>query len=268
MTSDTNYIVFLGTAGARFMVIGQHLASGGVWLNLDGTEILVDPGPGCIVQTIKQGLEPEKLNAIILTHRHLDHSSDLNIMIEAMTRGGLTKRGQLFLPADALGCEPVVFSYLHDYLGSITLLEKGRRYSIGNISFITPVKHIHSVETYGMVFQTADHTLSYITDSRFFNGLLESYCGELIIINVVFLDNKPHTALPPKFPADHLSLLDAEQIIIALKPKVAILTHFGTRIWRANPSSVAEDISQRTGIRVLAAQDGMRFYLSEIKEKK
>ncbi len=40
-------ITFLGTGGARFMIITQMLASGGLWLDIGGTEILVDPGPGC-----------------------------------------------------------------------------------------------------------------------------------------------------------------------------------------------------------------------------
>ena len=59
-------ITFLGTGGARIMVATQLLASGGMWLNLNGTEILVDPGPGCIVQSTKQKLSADKLSAIIL----------------------------------------------------------------------------------------------------------------------------------------------------------------------------------------------------------
>ncbi len=77
--SDT--ITFLGTGGARFMIISQILASGGLWLNLDSTEILIDPGPGCIVQSTKRKLKADKLSAIILSHRHLDHSADVNIMV-------------------------------------------------------------------------------------------------------------------------------------------------------------------------------------------
>ncbi|MCJ7604689.1 MAG: MBL fold metallo-hydrolase, partial [Dehalococcoidales bacterium] len=72
-TTDT--ITFLGTAGARFMVSRQLAASGGLWLNLGGTELLLDPGPGTIVQTARRKLDPENLSAIILSHRHLDHST-------------------------------------------------------------------------------------------------------------------------------------------------------------------------------------------------
>src|SRR4030042_4443797 len=81
-------ITVLGTAGARFVVIHQFLASGGAWLNLGDTQILFDPGPGCLVQATKRRLDPAKLDAIVLSHKHLDHSGDINIMIEAMTDGG------------------------------------------------------------------------------------------------------------------------------------------------------------------------------------
>ena len=249
-------ITFLGTAGARIMVASQILASGGLWLSLSGTEILVDPGPGCIVQATKRKLRANKLSAIILSHRHLDHSADVNIMVEAMTQGGLKQHGWLLAPADALETEPVIFSYLRGYLEGIEVLKEGKSYSIGNISFTTPIRHIHPVETYGMVFKTANHTFSYIADSRYFDGLCHSYSGELLIINVVMLEaNRPF---------DHLSVPDAERIIVELKPKVAILTHFGMTMWRAKPWEIAQRLSQQTGVRVLAARDGMRFDLSQL----
>ena len=238
------------------MVATQILASGGLWLNLSGTEILVDPGPGCIVQSTKRKLRAERLSAIILSHRHLDHSADVNIMVEAMTQGGFNRHGRLFVPSDAIGSEPVMFSYLKNYLEGVEILQAGKSYSIGNISFTTPIRHIHPVETYGMLFTTAGHTFSYIADSHYFDGLCHSYSSELLILNVVFLEPRP--------PIDHLSVADAERIIMELKPKVAILTHFGMSMWRAKPWEIAERLSQETGVRVLAARDGMRFELSQL----
>jgi len=253
-SADT--ITFLGTGGARIVVANQILASGGLWLSLGGTEILLDPGPGCIVQSTKRKLRAEKLSAIILSHRHLDHSADTNIMVEAMTQGGFKRHGWLFAPADALESEPVIFSYLKDYLDGIEVLQEGKSYQIGNISFTTPIQHIHPVETYGMIFTIAEHTFSYIADSRYFDGLCHSYASELLIINVVLLEAMHHI--------DHLSLADAEHIIMELKPKVAILTHFGMGMWRAKPWEIAQRLSQETGVRVLAARDGMKFELSQL----
>ena len=117
------------------MVSQQLAASGGMWLSLHGTEILVDPGPGCIVQSTKRKLNVEKLTAIIVSHRHLDHAADVNIMVEAMTNGGFNRHGRLYAPADALEPESVIFSYLKQYIEGIDTLEEGKSYTINNISF-------------------------------------------------------------------------------------------------------------------------------------
>ena len=251
-----NTITFLGTAGARFMVSKQLAASGGMWFAIDGTQVLVDPGPGCIVQATRRKLKSEKLDGIIVSHRHLDHSADVNVMVEAMTEGGFHPHGKLFLPSDALGCEPVVFSYLKNYLGGIEQLVEGGSYSVGNISFTTPIRHMHSVETYGMVFEAAGHQISYITDTLYFPGLGEHYTGELAIISTLLLE--------PREGVQHLSVPDVERLIGELKPKVAILTHFGTMVWRNKPWEIAERMSQNTGAKVIAARDGMRFDLSRL----
>jgi phosphoribosyl 1,2-cyclic phosphodiesterase len=253
--SDT--VTFLGTGGARIMVATQILASGGMWLNMGGTEILVDPGPGCIVQSTKRKLRGNRLSAIILSHRHLDHAGDINVMAEAMTQGGFKRRGRLFVPADALENEPVIFSYLRDYLEGIEFLKEGKSYAIGGVSFTTPVRHIHPVETYGMLFKTERYTFSYIADTRYFDGLLESYGGELLIINVVFSEPRPDI--------DHLSVPDAQRLITELAPKVAILTHFGMQMWRARPWEIAQRLTQETGVRVVSARDGMRFDLAQLE---
>ena len=43
-----NFIKFLGTAGARFVMIRQLRHSGGLWINCSGTNVLIDPGPGAL----------------------------------------------------------------------------------------------------------------------------------------------------------------------------------------------------------------------------
>jgi len=255
-SADT--ITFLGTAGARFMVSRQLAASGGLWLNLSGSEILIDPGPGSIVQSTKRKLNAEKLSAIILSHRHLDHSADVNVMVEAMTNGGFNRHGWLFAPSDALETEPVIFSYLRKYIEGVDVLEEGKSYTIGNISFTTPVRHVHPVETYGMVFKSKGHTFSYIVDTRYFEGLSQNYTTEMIIINMVLTEPRP--------PIDHLSIPDAARIIKEIKPKIAILSHFGLHVWQAKPWEIARELSEQTGTRVIAARDGMKFDLAQLEE--
>ncbi|HEX7363642.1 MAG TPA: MBL fold metallo-hydrolase [Dehalococcoidia bacterium] len=254
--SDT--ITFLGTAGARFVVTKQFLASGGAWLNLGGTQILLDPGPGCLVQSVKRKLDALKLKAIILSHKHLDHSGDINIMIEAMTEGGRRQRGVLFAPSDALDKEAVIFPYLLNFPEKVEMLSEGGSYTVDGSTFETPVRHRHPVETYGLVFKTPRHTFSWITDTKYFPELASYYKADLLVINVVLME--------PREPVAHLSLVDAAKIIVEAKPKIAILTHFGMSIWRSKPWELAKKMSDDTGIKVIAARDGMKFDLATLQE--
>jgi phosphoribosyl 1,2-cyclic phosphodiesterase len=72
--------------------------------------------------------------------------------------------------------------------------------------------------------------------------------------------------LNPKAPVDHLSLPEAKRIIEEIRPKIAILTHFGMNMWRARPWELAGKLTEETGVSVVAARDGMRFDLSQLEK--
>ncbi len=252
-----NRIKFLGTAGARFVVTRQLRKSGGIWFTIDDTNFIVDPGPGSLVGILssKPKLEPRKLNAIILTHRHIDHSNDANILIEAMTNGGRTKKGLLFAPTDALDEDPVVLKHFRGHLEKIEKLKEGKEYNIENIHFKTPVKHIHGVETYGLNIYGENISISYVTDGKYFEGIEKHYKSDVLIINVVLKESKHYI--------QHFSINDAEKIIKENKPKLTILTHFGMNMIRAKPWEIAEKMSKKLRLNVVAANDGLNVDLDE-----
>jgi len=255
-------IKFLGTAGARFVMIKQLRSSAGTWITLEDKNLLLDPGPGTLVRCAKSRppLDPSKLDAIILSHQHIDHTSDVNIMIEAMTNGGFSPRGTLFAPRSALEEDPVVLRYVRNYVDKIFVLKEGTTYAFGDIQISVPLRHIHPVETYGISFKTSKYTLSFIVDSKFFSGLIEKYKkSDLIVINVVRFDGKEGK----KLEVDHLNLEDARKIIEGIAPRRAILTHFGMTMIRHKPWEMAEKIQKETGIKTIAAGDGMEFDLKK-----
>jgi phosphoribosyl 1,2-cyclic phosphodiesterase len=256
-----SFIKFIGTAGARFVVTKQLRSSGGVWLSVGKTNLYIDPGPGALVRCLnsKPKLDPSQLDGVLLTHKHLDHSGDVNIMIEAMTEGGFKKRGVLFSPKDALEEDPVVLKYIRDYVEKVEILRENSEYRIGEIPFATARKHQHRVETYGLNFKILPHTVSFITDTKFFPELPNLYRGEVLVIHVVRL--KPIG----DDPIDHLSIEDVKAIIKKARPKLTILTHFGMTIIKAKPWVVAAELEKEVGGRVIAASDGMKLDLKEVK---
>jgi len=254
-----NSIKFLGTAGARFVVMKQLRASGGIWFNLDNTNILVDPGPGSLVKCLssKPKLNPMDLEGIILTHRHIDHSNDINIMIEAMTNGGFKKKGIIFAPSDAVEEDPVIFKYVRSHVEKIERIQEKKNYKVGNISFSTPIKHIHGVESYGLNIYVKDYSISLITDTKYFENLESYYKGDILIINVVLATRRQEI--------QHLSLEDVEKIISINKPKLSILTHFGMTLLKSKPWEIAATLSEKLGVKVIAARDGMQIDIDQYK---
>ena len=249
------FIKFFGTGGARFVASRQLRATGGLWLKYKETNLYIDPGPGAIVRIreSREPFEPANLAGIILTHKHMDHSNDVNILIESMAEGGFKKRGTLFAPEDAIGDEPVVFRFVRNYLDGIVPLKEKGRYSIKDVSFSTPVRHRHPVETYGLLFHL-NVTIGLIADTRFFDELPDYYRVDYLIINV--LRSQPienHEII------EHLAVDDARTIISRVRPKAAILTHFGFKMIQEGPDAIAKRLSDETGVNVIAARDGMKW---------
>ena len=246
-----NFIKFLGTAGARFVMIKQLRASGGLWVSHKGTNVLIDPGPGSLVRCAasRPKLDPTKLDACLLTHRHLDHANDINVMIEAMTDGGFKKRGILFCPQDAINEDPVVLKHTKGLVEKIEILEANKTYNVDNFAFQTSMRHIHPVLTYGLKFNIKNTSVSLLTDTRYFKELANFYKTDILIICVVFFEPRPEV--------EHLCLLDVENLLRDIQPKKAILTHFGMTMLRAKPQIRALELSNKLGIEVSAAYDGM-----------
>ncbi|HHU76130.1 MAG TPA: MBL fold metallo-hydrolase [Firmicutes bacterium] len=257
-----DYLKFLGTAGARFVVARQLRASGGLWLSAGGLNILIDPGPGSLVKCFssRPKLNPYSLDGIILTHRHLDHSNDVNVMIEAMTNGGFNKRGFLMAPRDALeGENPVVQLYLHQYLDKIELFGEGKRFHFPSFTLETPIRHNHPVETYGLKFFFPYGKVFLIVDTAFFPALIEHYRNaDILVLNVAIFK------IREKGKVFHLDLEEAREIIKEIRPQAAILTHFGMTMLHKRPHLLAARMQEELGIKIIAAGDGLKLSLPDL----
>jgi len=250
-----NYIKFLGTAGARFVVIKQLRSSAGFILNLDGYRIHVDPGPGAIVKlnSSKPKLDPFHTDCVLISHRHLDHTNDVNVVIEGMTNGGLQKRGFLITPQDCLEDDPVVLKYVREYLEKIIVVKEKEEIELGSIKITPMFKLQHGVENYAFLFQWKSGKILFISDTEFFDMPLKKKMADVLIINTVLTERREGVL--------HLCVDDAMKIIEKVHPDLAILTHFGMHMVQSKPWEIAEKLSQKSGFKIISANDGMKIDL-------
>jgi phosphoribosyl 1,2-cyclic phosphodiesterase len=253
-----NRIKFLGTAGARYVVSKQLRASGGLFLELDGHSIIVDPGPGCLVKlaTSRPKIDPTEIDIIILTHKHIDHSNDVNALIDGMTGGGFRKKGMLIAPSDALEGDPVVLRYLRDYLDEIIVTEEGTSLHMGGLRIEAPLKMKHTVETFGLRFHTSSGTVSHVPDTAYFPDIARSLEADITILNVVLAENKGGIF--------HLDIVDSKRILSEMRPRIGILTHFGMSLIKRKPWELVQEMEKELGLTVLAARDGMSIDMEEV----
>jgi phosphoribosyl 1,2-cyclic phosphodiesterase len=247
---------FLGTGGARWVVAKQIRSSGGFWLQADGTNIHVDPGPGALVRALAQipPCDPATLDAIVLSHKHLDHAGDVNAMIEAMCQGGWRPRGALCVPRDAVDetMQPVVLPYARRFVPREWIVEEhGGPFTIGAVELRASLRLRHPVETYGLHFSTPSAKVSYIPCTRYFDGIVEDYraqAPDVLVMNVLRYRDS--------MDVDHLTYDDARALIEGIRPGVAIMSHFSTRMLERDPKRLAFELEDATGIKTFAAYDG------------
>jgi len=217
----------------------------------------MDPGPGSLVALAKSRprLDPIELDALLLTHRHIDHSNDINILIEAMTNGGKNKRGLVFAPLDCLEDDPVILRYIRSFPEEMEILKEKITYSIhSKLQFRTSIRHDHPVETYGIHFLLPEGQISHMIDTAYFEELLEDYKkADILILHVVRYEDRGDRARG----IYHLNLDNAREIIMAIRPRLTILTHFGMTMLQKKPWILAQQLSDELGVDVRAASDGM-----------
>ena len=237
----------------------QVLSTGGFILEMNNTLLSIDPGPGAIVHAARLGFDLESLEGVLLSHRHLDHCGDANVMVEAMTHGGFNKSGLVFAPGQALYEDPVVLRYLWRYVAGLRTIEGNKEYMCGKVPFRTSMAHRHgNTETYGFLFQGQGYTLGYLPDTRYFPELSSFYNCDICIISTLLLQ---------RGKVDHLAVPDVIALLREMSPSTTILTHFGMTIWKTGVDKVADRIAQETGRPVIAAKDGMRLNLPDMVQQ-
>jgi len=132
------------------------------------------------------------------------------------------------------------------------LRESQGPYRAGDVDIFTSCRHRHAVETYGMHFRYEGVTVSYLPCGKFFEGLIDDYRAhspDVLVVNVLRYRDS--------MDVDHLTFDQAREVLKGVRPRVAVLQHFGTKMLEQDPPKLARALEQELGMRVIAAHDGM-----------
>ena len=242
-------ILFLGT-GSEIAVTGkQTRASGGIIIKTEDCQFHIDPGPGALVRAAMHGINVREHTAIFVSHEHTAHCSDVNALVSAMTLNGFDKHG-VIIAADSFMKNNHLTEFHKNCVEKIIVANPGKKIGVESVE-IHALKTSHNDQScIGFKFFTPKFVLAYTSDTKYDKDLIEQ-CkkSDILILNVPF----PFKTKDPKT----LSSDDAVKIINKARPKLAIITHFGSKMLATNPIYEAREIQKQTKVQVIAAEDGM-----------
>ena len=247
-------IIFLGTAGDSAVVSRQLRASGGIILMVEDLQFHIDPGPGALDKAKEYGVNLNHNTAILVSHNHINHCNDLNVVIDAMTHAGIEHRGIILASKSVLQnmeeSRPFLTMHHQNLVEKMISLEKNHKVGIELIEInALPAEHTDT-SAIGFKFYCPKFVLSYTGDTTLTPELLEALTGtDILILNVPYPGNKGAGL--------NLDTESAIKIISHVQPKIAILTHFGFEMLKADPLQEARDVQRATGIQTIAARDGL-----------
>lgn len=259
-------IVFLGTGGGRFNLVRQIRGTGG-WRINGSLSIHVDPGPGALFSSLRFSQDAGKLDLIIITHNHIDHANDAGLLVEAFAKYG-KRKGFAIGSASAINGDGNgdrgISKYHQKSLEKCRIALPGKEMTLkirGKGISLMPTKVRHDDRTgFGFVLQMGGNRIGYTSDTEYFKGIGRQYSGcDVLIANCL----KPaHDGIP-----GHLDSRSTAKLLMEAAPSLAILTHLGTGMLTAGPDKEAARVEKESGVRTVAAYDGMRLVLKKSRRK-
>lgn len=253
-------LTFLGTGGGRFATVFQTRATGGVYLEDGPAKLHIDPGPGALQQLHAADLDPTKTTAILVSHRHLDHANDVNVLAAGMTEGGTEERGYLVGSESVMdgldGDPPVVNRRQREIVAEHATARPGEsaRVSGRRVRFLE-TDHRDPTNV-GFRIETSQGPVTYFTDTIATDELVAQLEGSRVLMLGV---TRPRGARIP----DHLSTDDAVDVARQVEPDLLVLTHLGLKLLRRGPGPEAEHVETETGVRTIAARDLTRVRVDD-----
>ena len=214
-----------------------------VLINVDGSTLVIDTGPDFRQQMLRENVK--KLDAVLFTHSHKDHTAGLDDIRPYNFRS--KKPMEVFCSNDVLSSLKMEFSYIFadfKYPGvpkvNINLIDESI-FNFNNIS-ITPIKALHhKLPVHG--FRIKDFV--YLTD---ISEISQEEKKKILNADIIVLDSlrkEPHLS--------HLCLQQSIDLIKEVNPKRAFLIHI------SHLMGLHDEVNSEIPSNISLAYDGLKI---------
>lgn len=194
-------------------------ASSGYLLEHDGTRVLIDCGSG-VLSKLQNFVQPEDLDAVILSHYHPDHIADIGVLQHARLIQGFLGKDFGTLPIyghDFNQAEFEKLTYKNITMGVAYNSEQADQIGHFKISFL---QTNHPVECFAMRIEVEGKVVVYTADTSYKEELIDfSRNADILLCECNFYDGQNGKN------AGHMTSIDAGTLAYQANVKKLILTH-------------------------------------------
>lgn len=200
---------------------GKDGACSGYLFQDEDTNILIDCGNG-VLSRLQKYCKIEELDAIILSHLHRDHSSDMHVLKYAVqikqNFKSMNKAIEIYTPKTP---ENEYNDINIQGIFNTHIIEENMVIEIKGIK-IKFYKTIHPVECYGMRIEKEGKIFAYSADTVYCDNIINlAKNADLFLCDAYATEN-----IKTKGQVPHLSVKEACNIAGEAKAKKLVLTHF------------------------------------------
>ena len=247
-------ITFLGTGGGRHTTMFQARSTGGFLIDTGESRIHIDPGPGALTNMCQIGYDLRTTDAIVVSHCHPDHCSDVEVAIEGMTYGGWRRRGEVYGSVSAMegyeGLGPMLSKYHAELPERKYTLRPGDEYDIAGLRTRIMRADHNDPTNVGFMFETENGILSYVSDTYYSDDIAEQYKGTRVLL-------LPVTTPSGNRIKGHMCTDDAIPFLKIVRPELCIFIHLGIVMLKHDPVAQAKMVEDATGVRTIVGEDLM-----------
>ncbi|MDQ0214775.1 ribonuclease BN (tRNA processing enzyme) [Oikeobacillus pervagus] len=222
-------------------------ASSGYIIEENGYHLLVDCGSG-VLSLLQNFLSPEEIDAVILSHHHPDHMTDIGVLQHALLIGKHLGKSVSTLPIYAHSENHLFPTLTYKDLTTGMVFNPNECLQIGPFSILF-LKTIHSVSCYAMRIEANGKSIVYTADSAYQDAFVSfSRNCDILLCESNFYDGMDATK------AGHMTSTDAGKLASLAAVNTLILTHlphFG------DLNELKKEAEQRYSGKVLLAEKGL-----------